>query len=349
MARDTEAEHRHTLPLRSTSAQDRLPVGGSRAAGPAPPPMSPADPASLSPEDPAPSEPCRPLSHQPCRLRPHSALQTPPHSALQTPPLVSPADPASLQARPPPAWGRCQRIGFLRPGSPGPPRSASKGRLCPSRKQVPVPRAPQAAWTQGDILSPGDPAEPMPAEAGGAGPAPNAGPGSGNGGSKGPLASAPPAQSRRYCRAPRAPAPGPGPGSLQSPRALGAPQSGQRSRPASSRPSAVGPVQQAPGVWLHQDGCAPAFRGDNTHPPSPAWTSPGGMHHRAGDKAWGGEATSKTVWEPLGVTVSRQGPPCSPAASPAWAPPWSSSQPGSLPTPSRPGLQSMGSLRVGHD
>ena len=201
---------------------------------------------------------------------------------------------------------------------------------------MPVPRAPQAAWTQGDILSPGDPAEPMPAEAGGAGPAPAAGPGSGNGGSKGPLASAPPAQSRRYCRAPRAPAPWPGPGSLQSPRALGAPQSGQRSRPASSRPSPVGPVQQAPGVWLHQDGCAPAFRGDNTHPPSPAWTSPGGMHHRAGDKAWGGEATSKTVWEPLGVTVSRQGPPCSPAASPAWAPPWSSSQPGSLPTPSRP-------------
>ena len=122
--------------------------------------------------------------------------------------------------------------------------TVSKGRLCPSRKQVPVPRAPQAAWTQGDILSPGDPAEPMPAEAGGAGPAPAAGPGSGNGGSKGPLASAPPAQSRRYCRAPRAPAPGPGPGSLQSPRALGAPQSGQRSRPASSRPSPVGPVQQ---------------------------------------------------------------------------------------------------------
>lgn len=42
-------------------------------------------------------------------------------------------------------------------------------------------------------------------------------------------------------------------------------------------------------------------------------------------------------WEPLGVTVSRQGPPCSPTASPVWAPPWSLSQPSPLPTPSRPG------------
>lgn len=116
------------------------------------------------------------------------------------PPPLSPADPASLQARPPSAWGRCQRRGSLRPGSPGPPRSTCKGRLCPSRKQVPVPRAPQAAGTQGDILSPGVPAEPVPAEAGGAGPAPAADPGSGNGGSKGPLASAPPAQSGQCCR-----------------------------------------------------------------------------------------------------------------------------------------------------
>lgn len=132
------------------------------------------------------------------------------------------------------------------------------------------------------------------------------------------------------------------------PESWGAPQSRQRIRPASSRPSPVGPVQQAPGIWLHQDCCAPAFRGNSAHPPSPAWTSPGGMHHRAGDKAWGGEATSKTVWEPLGVTVSRQDPPCSPAASPAWAPPWSSSQPGPLPTPSRPAHWSCGLPAMTH-
>ena len=105
---------------------------------------------------------------------------------------------------------------------------------------MPVPRAPQAAWTQGDILSPGDPAEPMPAEAGGAGPAPAAGPGSGNGGSKGPLASAPPAQSRRCCRAPRAPASGPGPGSLQSPSLGGPLNLGRGSGPPAHGPARLG-------------------------------------------------------------------------------------------------------------
>lgn len=157
-------------------------------------------------------------------------------------------------------------------------------------------RAPQAAGTQGDILSPGVPAEPVPAEAGGAGPAPAAGPGSGNVGSKGPLASEPPAQSGRCCR-PGDPGQALGPCRASLGGAGGA-QSRLRSRASSSQACRVGPVRQAPGVWHHQDGCAPAFRGDSAHPPSPAWTSPGAMHHRGGDKAWRGEGTSTTVWSP---------------------------------------------------
>lgn len=62
----------------------------------------------------------------------------------------TPADPlpGPQCAHPTTLWG------FRVPEARGPhPRSVSSGQLCPSGKQVRVPRVPQAEWTQWDILS----------------------------------------------------------------------------------------------------------------------------------------------------------------------------------------------------
>lgn len=87
----------------------------------------------------------------PARLR--SPAQAPrPGQPAPRPVLLppSPADPlpGPQCAHPTTLWG------FRVPEARGPhPRSVSSGQLCPSGKQVRVPRVPQAEWTQWDILS----------------------------------------------------------------------------------------------------------------------------------------------------------------------------------------------------
>ena len=147
----------------------------------------------------------------------------------------------------------------------------------------------------------------MPAEAGGAGPAPAAGPGSGNGGSKGPLASAPPAQSGRCCR----------PGAWARPWVPAEPESrgglnlGRGAGPPAHRPAGLGQCgssrRLAPPGWL-----CPGVQGRQRPSSLPSMDLPRGDASQRKRQGLGRRDLHDSLdpggWEPLGVTVSRQGP-----------------------------------------
>ena len=220
---------------------------------PAPPP--------LSPEDPAPTQPCRPrLTPGPPTLR----LGAVPEEGL----------PASWKPRATPLYMQRAIVPQQEAGA-----SATCPAGCRDTRGHSLPRGPRGAGASRSRRR---------------GARPRCGPRQREWRVQRPAGQCAPCTERAVLQAR-------GPGQALGPcraRVSRGPQSRQRSRPPSSQACRVGPVPQAPDVWRHQDGCAPAFRGDSAHPPSPAWTSPGVMHHRGRDKAWGGEGTSTTVWSP---------------------------------------------------